>query len=199
MVQALRIQQKTSQSREDRQQEDAATALVNPASGIANDYLNLFNEIVMLIEQLPTMPELIEDIKAWRPTTYREYFAKSPLPGSGNALQAYEKLDVLFRMEFEKIVAELDQQATGIVAAIRLHQRAKKGSDRFELEVICGRGGSALRETLDRAVNVVNDGLKGIERNARARQARLQKIREQSIRDVEDFYNKPRWDFEEDQ
>ena len=34
-----------------------AEALVNPASGLANDYLNLFNEIVMLVEQLPTMPE----------------------------------------------------------------------------------------------------------------------------------------------
>ncbi len=30
-----------------------AEAIVNPASGLANDYLNLFNEIVMLIEQLP--------------------------------------------------------------------------------------------------------------------------------------------------
>ena len=29
-----------------------AEALVNPASGLANDYLNLFNEIVMLLEQL---------------------------------------------------------------------------------------------------------------------------------------------------
>src|ERR1700759_5053507 len=38
--------------------EKRAEALVNPASGLANDYLNLFNEIVMLIEQLPTMPEL---------------------------------------------------------------------------------------------------------------------------------------------
>jgi hypothetical protein len=28
-----------------------ASALVNPASRLANDYLNLFNEIVMLIEQ----------------------------------------------------------------------------------------------------------------------------------------------------
>ncbi|HTJ03030.1 MAG TPA: hypothetical protein VL492_09555 [Methylovirgula sp.] len=33
-----------------------AEAIVNPASGLANDYLNLFNEIVMLIEQLPVMP-----------------------------------------------------------------------------------------------------------------------------------------------
>ncbi len=46
-------------------------AIVNPASGLANDYLNLFNEIVMLIEQLPVMPELIDDILKWRPLTYQ--------------------------------------------------------------------------------------------------------------------------------
>src|ERR1700686_5113082 len=61
--------------------ESRAAALVNPASGLANDYLNLFNEIVMVIEQLPEMPELIDDLLAWRPTTYIEYFTRSVLPG----------------------------------------------------------------------------------------------------------------------
>lgn len=177
--------------------DDAASSLVNPASGIANDYLNLFNEIVMLIEQLPTMPELIEDIKAWRPTTYHEYFANSALPGRQSALDAYNKLDRKFRREFETVVAELDQQATGIVATIRLSMRADKSSDPFALEVICERGGSALRETLDRAVAIVNEGINGLKRNAEARKARLQKIRASSKRDMEEFYNKPIWRPEE--
>ena len=47
-------------------------------------------------------------------------------------------------------MAELDQQATGVVATIRLHMRAGKTSDPFALEVICERAGNALRETLDR-------------------------------------------------
>ena len=64
--------------------------LVNPASGIANDYLNRFNEIVMLIEQLPAMPEFFDDILAWRPVTYRDYFRNSNLRGSTTALEAYD-------------------------------------------------------------------------------------------------------------
>ncbi|MGB7246524.1 MAG: hypothetical protein WBC64_07610, partial [Methylovirgula sp.] len=61
----------------DGNREKRAEAIVNPASGLANDYLNLFNEIVMMIEQLPAMPELIDDILQWRPVTYQAYFAKS--------------------------------------------------------------------------------------------------------------------------
>jgi hypothetical protein len=38
--------------------------LVNPVSGLANDYLNLFNELVMMLEQIPQMPELLQDLLA---------------------------------------------------------------------------------------------------------------------------------------
>ncbi len=66
MVHALQMQpqEQVDQDVADADNTSIAEELVNPASGIANDYLNLFNEIVMLIEQLPTMPELFDDIKA---------------------------------------------------------------------------------------------------------------------------------------
>jgi hypothetical protein len=194
MVHAIR-----EQMQDEAVQSSIADDLVNPASGIANDYLNLFNEIVMLIEQLPTMPELIDDIKAWKPTSYEDYFVNSPLPGRESALEAYQKLDAAFRREFEQVVAELDQQATGIVATIRLHMRAKGDSDLEGLEAICTRGGGALRDTLERAVAIVNEGLQGIQRYHRAKRARLEKIRQQSMKDVEEFYNKPIWRRDEDE
>ena len=86
MAHALR-----EQTHDDAARSSIADDLVNPASGIANDYLNLFNEIVMLIEQLPTMPELIDDIKAWKPTSYEDYFIHSPLPGRESAIEAYQR------------------------------------------------------------------------------------------------------------
>jgi hypothetical protein len=96
-----------------------AEAIVNPASGLANDYLNLFNEIVMMIEQLPVIPELIDDILQWRPVTYQAYFAKSVLPGRTSALEAYRALDGAFRRDFEAVVADLDRRAVGAGVAIR--------------------------------------------------------------------------------
>ena len=134
-----------------------AGELVNPASGLANDYLNLFNEIVMLVEQLPSMPELIDDIMAWRPTSYQEYFRASILPGRESALAAYDKLDARFRRGFEQVVEELDRRSTGSVAAVRRKFRAS--TDQGEpLSVICDRAGASIREVLEKATMLVNHG-----------------------------------------
>jgi hypothetical protein len=135
-----------------------ASALVNPASGLANDYLNLFNEIVMLIEQLPSMPELIEDIFAWRPTGYQDYFTRSILPGRGSALEAYAALSQTFRRDFEGIVEELDRMAVGAIAAIRRHHKTKGNAEPYTLAGLCTRSGEKMREVLERATKLVNYG-----------------------------------------
>ena len=55
----------------------------------------------MLIEQLPSMPELMQDLQTWRPTSYRDYFGNSPLPGRHSALEVYDQLDSAFRAAFD--------------------------------------------------------------------------------------------------
>ena len=135
-----------------------AEALVNPTSGLANDYLNLFNEIVMLVEQLPSMPELFDDIQRWRPVSYRDYFCRSILPGRTSAIEAYDQLDSRFRRDFEAVVAELDRRATGAVAAVRKHFKSQDRADPYTLMVICERAGGTIREALDRATMLVNHG-----------------------------------------
>ena len=42
-------------------------ANVHPDTGLATDYLNHFNEVVMLLEMLPDMPDFAEDVLAWEP------------------------------------------------------------------------------------------------------------------------------------
>jgi len=199
-AQAMRVEALKKQSSASADEiENRALSLVNPASGIANDYLNLFNEIVMLIEQLPSMPELMDDLLAWRPTSYHDYFTRSPLPGSHSAIEVYEQLDRAFRASFETIVAELDRQATGAVVAIRRHVRAKGGSDPNGLAELCEKGGSTLRETLEKAVEIVNHGVEGVTRHAQARAERLRAVRERAIKDMEDFYCKPLWHNEDEE
>jgi hypothetical protein len=160
-----------------------ASALVNPASGLANDYLNLFNEIVMLIEQLPEMPELIHDLLAWRPTSYQDYFTRSILPGRHSALDAYAELDTRFRQKFELIVAELDRMATGSVALIRRHLRKKGMSDPEGLGELCARAGAAIRNVLERATATVNEGVAKASESAQRRADRLIAVRMHAIRE----------------
>ena len=172
--------------------EARAKALVNASSGLANDYLNVYNELVMLVEQLPDVPEFAEDIIAWRPTSYTDYFSASPLPGSSSALEAYSKLEANFRKEFEAVVNELDRIATGSVVAVR--RLLKKGEEHHPALVAqCAKTGAAMRELLLKAANLIDHGSTVAEENAQRRADRLLAVRIQAIRDVEDFHGRPRF------
>ena len=111
----------------------------------------------MLLEQLPTVPELFEDIQRWRPTSYRDYFQASVLPGRGSALDAYDRIDPRFRRDFEAVV-ELDRRATGAVAAVRKQFKAQGDHNLKVLTALCERAGLSIRETLDKATMLVNHG-----------------------------------------
>ena len=51
-----------------------ADANINPATGLATDYLNHFNEAIMLLEMPSSCPECRDDFLGWRPLSYREHF-----------------------------------------------------------------------------------------------------------------------------
>jgi hypothetical protein len=131
-------------------------ALVSPVSGLANDYLNLFNELVMILEQIPQMPELMDDLLAWRPMSYREYFENSKLPGRHSAMQAYELLDSGFRRRFETFVAELDVIALASVASVRRQFKDGPPQDMGRVTATCSRAGEKMRIILIRASRLVN-------------------------------------------
>ena len=52
-----------------------AAANINPKTGLASDYLNHFNEAIMLLDLLPTTPECIVELIGWEPLSYEEHFA----------------------------------------------------------------------------------------------------------------------------
>lgn len=137
------------------------SSIVNPLSGLANDYLNLFNELVMILEQIPYMPELYEDLCAWRPVSYQEYFRQSSLRGRHSALAAYEKLNPAFRTRFEGFVSELDILALASVASVRRQCRDGPPRDIARLSETCARSGEKMRQILVRASRLVNHNLDG--------------------------------------
>lgn len=135
---------------------DSSRSLINPLSGLANDYLNLFNELVMILEQLPQMPELIEDLLLWRPVSYRDYFLKSRLAGSRSALEAYDRVNPSFKRRFETMVQELDVVAVAAVASARRHFRDGEPKDIVRATATCERAAEKMRIILIRASRLVN-------------------------------------------
>ena len=137
----------------------AASRLVNPASGIANDFLNHFNEILLLVENLPVLlPEMLDELLAWQPTTYCAYFTRSNLPGTAEALATYDTIDADLRAHFEALVDQLNEQASAIVAEVGAHRGADGSIDADSIAGYCAAASRQFRMVLDAAAEVVNSG-----------------------------------------
>jgi len=64
-------------------------ANVNPATGLATDYLNLFNEAIMLFEMGIDMPDMAEELTDWQPHGYIEHFERSGFEMKDVVIAAY--------------------------------------------------------------------------------------------------------------
>ena len=73
-------------------------ANINPRTGLATDYLNHFNEAVMLLEMVPDMPECAEDFLGWQPLSYGEHFHASNFKARDLAIESYESADAITRV-----------------------------------------------------------------------------------------------------
>jgi hypothetical protein len=100
-------------------------ANINPRTGLATDYLNHFNEAVMLLEMIPDMPECAEDFLAWHPLSYREHFMASHFKARELAIEAYDSADAIIRAEFDNITTTMTSILTAVGAAMREAQQDK--------------------------------------------------------------------------
>src|SRR6267154_1654402 len=94
-------------------------ANINPRTGLATDYLNHFNEAIMLLEMIPDMPDCAEDFLTWQPLSYREHFAASNFRARELAIAAYDSADPAIRGEFDGITSAMTSILTAVGAAMR--------------------------------------------------------------------------------
>ena len=76
-------------------------ANIMPATGLATDYLNVFNEAVMLFGLLPDMPDMIDELLVWQPLTYEQHFARSGFQAKDLAIAAYQNCDPAIKAPFD--------------------------------------------------------------------------------------------------
>src|SRR5215204_3138059 len=99
--------------------EQLRAANINPRSGLATDYLNHFNEAIMLLEMVPDMPECAEDFLTWSPLSYAEHFWASNFKARDLAIEAYELADPRIRTEFDNIANTMTSILTAVGTAMR--------------------------------------------------------------------------------
>lgn len=97
-----------------------ARANINPATRLATDYLNHYNEVIMLLELLPGAPEFVADILAWRPVTYHDYFVASHFKDRELALLAYRSVDPVARDNLDELTDKMDAILLATLDALRL-------------------------------------------------------------------------------
>lgn len=92
-----------------------AAANINPHTRLATDYLNHFNEAIMLLEMIPDMPECADDFLVWEPLSYPEHFRHSHFKARELAIAAYDSADPDIRARFDGLCDTL----TAILTAVR--------------------------------------------------------------------------------
>jgi hypothetical protein len=100
-------------------------ANINPRTGLATDYLNHFNEAIMLLEMVPDMPECAEDFLTWSPLSYAEHFWASNFKARDLAIEAYESAEPKIRAEFDNITATMTSILTAVGTAMRKARQDK--------------------------------------------------------------------------
>lgn len=121
---------------------------------LATDYLNHFNEIVMLLDMLPDMPEMIDECKVWRPKSYKDHFADSTFSDKQLAVEAYDRVPTKFRRPFEETIRQLNLLITGGVTD--LDQRIADGAPPDALQEYCGALSRAAQALMDCASAIIH-------------------------------------------
>jgi hypothetical protein len=130
--------------------EQLAHANINPATGLATDYLNHFNEAIMLLDLVTTVPDCLPDLMAWGPMSYQEHFAGSRFRDRELAVAAYNAADPVARAELE--------QLTDTMTAILLATRDAMMADGCAVETAddASKAKEQLRSLVAQAGAVIN-------------------------------------------
>ena len=93
-------------------------ANINPDTFLATDYLNHFNEVLMLIEMLPSMPDCAEDVFTWQPMSYLDYFEQSTFKEKALAIELYDEVPSELKDHFEDLVGKIDEKVFRLIERI---------------------------------------------------------------------------------
>jgi hypothetical protein len=125
-------------------------ANINPETGLATDYLNRFNEAVMLLDMLASCPEFRADFLAWKPLSYREHFRVSHLKTRDLAIAAYDTADPNVRNTLDTLAVTM----TIVLEATRAAMDADRRLD--TIAALAENATTWLKPLIARAGAVIN-------------------------------------------
>jgi hypothetical protein len=131
-------------------------AHINPVTGLSTDYLNHFNEAIMLLEMLPGAPDCLDDFLDWQPMSYREHFVASRFKGRAMAIAAYDAADPILRGCLDTLTGTMTAVLQATRAALR-SELPPEAADRLAehaavwLKPLVARAGAVINGETDPA------------------------------------------------
>lgn len=132
---------------------------VSPQTFLATDYLNHFNEVVMLLGMLGDMPEMFEDVAAWAPKSYPDHFRDSSIADREIAIEAYALAPERYRRPFDDTVAQADKV---VAHAVALLGAAIEAGDTERVAMIGASASQILQKLIDVASGIIHGSEKGM-------------------------------------
>lgn len=128
---------------------------ISAVTYLATDYLNHFNEVIMLLDMIVDMPDLIEELCLWHPKDYITHFKDSGLSDQDLIIEAYLAATVEDRNTLLAITTEMESIIKGSVEAALIDGQP---IDEISLTMLCSTTTEKLRERINLASGVINSG-----------------------------------------
>ena len=132
---------------------ELSAANINPRTGLATDYLNHFNEAIMLLEMIPDMPDCAADFMEWQPLTYPEHFMASNFKARDLAIEAYDFSPPEYKKPFDQLVAEMNRM---IALSIERLDIAIRDGNPDVTRLIAERASRNLQDLIGQASAVIH-------------------------------------------
>ena len=133
---------------------------IDPQTLLATDYLNHFNEIVMLLELVADMPECFEDAEAWQPKSYQDHFRESQFRDRELAVEAYNHVPHCYREPFDDVISQMNRIVPWGLQRIR---EALPQGDPERVRVACAEVSYRLQKMIDVASAIIHGSTKRLD------------------------------------
>ena len=129
---------------------------INDTTLLSTDYLNHYNELVMMLEMVPDMPDMLMEAEAWAPKTYQEHFKDSTFQHKDLAIWAYEQAPEEYRVPMDDCIARMDGEITDGIPKLREFADLQ---DMDRLSVTALSLTAALRDRIDTMSALINGAM----------------------------------------
>jgi hypothetical protein len=136
---------------------------INPQTGLATDFLNHFNEVIMLLEMLPGAPEFVDDILNWQPLNYHDYFVTSHFKDRELAILAYGAADPVARASLEQFADTMNSYLLATLERLRSELTPEAAADlgieaAIWLKPVVARAGAVINGQQEASFELADEG-----------------------------------------